>query len=74
VLSDIRESGAIEQDSDYVIFAHREGYYDRNKPQNELELIIAKNRHGETNKILKFDFDLSTQLIKEFPCGYIPTA
>ena len=73
VLSDIRESGAIEQDSDYVIFAHREGYYDRNKPQNELELIIAKNRHGETNKILKFDFDLSTQLIKEFPCGYIPT-
>jgi replicative DNA helicase len=73
VLSDIRESGAIEQDSDYVIFAHREGYYDRNKPQNELELIIAKNRHGETNKILKFDFDLSTQLIKELPCGYNPT-
>ena len=73
VLSDIRESGAIEQDSDYVIFAHREGYYDRSKPQNELELIIAKNRHGETNKILKFDFDLSTQLIKEFPCGYIST-
>lgn len=73
VLSDIRESGAIEQDSDYVIFAHREGYYDRNKTQNELELIIAKNRHGETNKILKFDFDLSTQLIKELPCRYIPT-
>ena len=65
VLSDIRESGAIEQDSDYVIFAHREGYYDRNKPQNELELIIAKNRHGATNRIIKLDFDLSTQLIKE---------
>lgn len=65
MLSDIRESGAIEQDSDFVLFAHREGYYDREKPQNDFDLIIAKNRHGEANKILKFDFDLQTQTISE---------
>lgn len=64
-LSDIRESGAIEQDADFVLFAHREGYYDRSKPQNEFNLIIAKNRHGESNKILNFDFDLATQTIDE---------
>ena len=64
-LSDIRESGAIEQDADFVLFAHREGYYDRSKPQNDFNLIIAKNRHGESNKILNFDFDLATQTIDE---------
>lgn len=65
MLSDIRESGAIEQDSDFVLFAHREGYYDRSKLQNDFDLIVAKNRHGESNKILKFNFDLETQTISE---------
>lgn len=64
-LSDIRESGAIEQDSDFVLFAHREGYYNKDVSQNELEIIIAKNRHGTNNKIIKLNFDLSTQLITE---------
>ena len=64
-LSDIRESGAIEQDSDFVLFAHREGYYNKDVPQNELEIIIAKNRHGANNKIIKLNFDLNTQLITE---------
>lgn len=64
-LSDIRESGAIEQDSDFVLFAHREGYYNKDVLQNELEIIIAKNRHGTSNKIVKLNFDLSTQLITE---------
>lgn len=64
-LSDIRESGAIEQDSDFVLFAHREGYYNQEVSQNELEIIIAKNRHGANNKIVKLNFDLSTQLITE---------
>ena len=65
-LSDIRESGAIEQDADFILFAHREGYYDKNKAQNKLEIIIAKNRHGASNKIINLDFNLETQLIKEF--------
>ena len=62
-LSDIRDSGAIEQDADFVVFAHREGYYNEEANQNELELIIAKNRHGANNKTIKLNFDLKTQLI-----------
>ena len=49
-LSDLRDSGAIEQDADVVLFLHREDYYsdDENVNPNEAECIIAKNRHGET--------------------------
>ena len=50
ILSDLRDSGAIEQDADVVIFLHREDYY-RSKdeqPDNECEVIIAKQRNGET--------------------------
>ena len=56
-LSDLRDSGSIEQDADIVLFLYREGYYDREKgaetaqaavDQNSGECIVAKNRHGET--------------------------
>ena len=48
-LSDLRESGAIEQDADIVMFIHREDYYDENtENRNVANCIIAKNRHGET--------------------------
>ncbi|WP_251316200.1 replicative DNA helicase [Flintibacter muris] len=52
MLSDLRESGAIEQDADIVLFLYREGYYnpDAENP-NLAECIIAKNRHGETGKV-----------------------
>ena len=47
LLSDIRESGAIEQDADVVMFIHREEYYDPETPdKNMAELIIAKQRNG----------------------------
>ncbi len=49
MLSDLRESGAIEQDADIVMFLYREGYYDADTDDPNLaECIIAKNRHGET--------------------------
>jgi replicative DNA helicase len=49
VLSDLRESGSIEQDADNVLFIHREDYYHPNDPPtNEAEIIIAKQRGGET--------------------------
>ena len=48
MLSDLRESGAIEQDADIVIFPFRPMYYEQEKPEmEEAELIIAKNRNGE---------------------------
>jgi len=55
VLSDLRESGSIEQDADIVMFLHRVDYYNQNKPDfvptNITELIIAKHRHGPVGKI-----------------------
>ena len=52
MLSDLRESGAIEQDADIVMFLYREGYYDKDAPNPNLaECIIAKNRHGETRTV-----------------------
>ncbi|MEG2460154.1 MAG: replicative DNA helicase [Clostridia bacterium] len=51
-LSDIRESGSIEQDADQVLFIHRESYY-KEVPENKnlAEVIIAKNRSGSTGTI-----------------------
>lgn len=52
MLSDLRESGAIEQDADIVMFLYREGYYDEDTEDHNLaECIIAKNRHGETGTV-----------------------
>lgn len=47
-MSDLRESGSIEQDADIIMFLYREGYYNKNteKVSNLTELIIAKNRSG----------------------------
>jgi len=48
MLSDLRESGAIEQDADAILFPYRPCYYQDDKPATEdAELMIAKNRHGE---------------------------
>ncbi|MBQ7989666.1 MAG: replicative DNA helicase [Oscillospiraceae bacterium] len=53
MLSDLRESGSIEQDADIVLFLYRDGYYNRDKVEdvNLAECVIAKNRHGETGSI-----------------------
>ncbi len=55
VLSDLRESGSIEQDADLVMFLHRPDYYKQNddnyEPTNITELLIAKHRHGAVGKI-----------------------
>lgn len=45
-LSDLRESGAIEQDADAVFFLYRPEYYDKDNPTNETEVIISKQRNG----------------------------
>ncbi|MDD3766716.1 MAG: replicative DNA helicase [Eubacteriales bacterium] len=56
VLTDLRESGSIEQDADIVLMLHREDYYNPEcEFPGEAELIIAKNRNGETG-IIPFKF------------------
>ena len=52
ILSDLRESGAIEQDADSVMFLYRDDYYHENSEDKGLaECIVAKNRHGETGTV-----------------------
>ncbi|MBR3971381.1 MAG: replicative DNA helicase [Ruminococcus sp.] len=58
-LSDLRDSGSIEQDADIVLFLYREGYYSKEgtpeasptADQNSAECLVAKNRHGETRAV-----------------------
>ena len=57
VLSDLRDSGSIEQDADIVMFLYREDYYKKDSPRKgEADLIVAKNRSGATNPGLPFNF------------------
>lgn len=53
MLSDLRDSGEIEQDADKVIFLHRDDYFDTNKSEENVpvEVIIAKNRNGALDKV-----------------------
>lgn len=57
ILSDLRESGSIEQDADIVAFLYREAYYKRDEqeePDNLTELILEKNRHGSLGTVQLF--------------------
>ena len=55
MLSDLRDSGAIEQDADVVIFLYKDDYYDKKDTDNDegciAEVIVAKNRHGSTKTV-----------------------
>lgn len=75
MMSDLRESGSIEQDADIVMFLLRREYYDENDKPGMAELIIGKNRHGSVGnvyltyrkEIVKFD---NYAPLKQAPEGY----
>nr|WP_269153335.1 DnaB helicase C-terminal domain-containing protein [Neobacillus sedimentimangrovi] len=51
LMSDIRESGSVEQDADVILFLYREAYYDKETQNRSLEIIVAKNRNGPVGTI-----------------------
>lgn len=51
ILSDLRESGSIEQDADIIMFLYRDAYYSDDGDKSVAECIVAKNRHGQTDKV-----------------------
>jgi replicative DNA helicase len=65
ILSDLRESGSIEQDADNVMFIHRPGYYDKNERQDDAEIIISKQRGGPTG-IVHIKWNGSCTMFSDF--------
>uniref|UniRef100_A0A942YC22 DNA 5'-3' helicase n=2 Tax=Neobacillus citreus TaxID=2833578 RepID=A0A942YC22_9BACI len=51
MMSDIRESGSVEQDADVILFLYREAYYDKDSQDHSLEIIVSKNRNGQVGTI-----------------------
>ena len=76
MLSDLRESGAIEQDADVVMFLYRDEYYNKEtEDHNIAECIVAKNRHGEADTVkLAWDGQFTRfsnlELYRDEPQGY----
>jgi len=73
-LSDLRDSGNIEEHADNVWFVYRPGYYDSKTPDNEATIIVDKQRHGEKSRVeIGWDgatqrfFDVDTQHTDEPP-------
>jgi replicative DNA helicase len=69
-LADLRESGAIEQDADVVMFIHRPNFYKRDIPEDErrqAELIIAKQRNGPTDRLNFIFFESNTRFEEAAP-------
>jgi replicative DNA helicase len=66
MLSDLRDSGAIEQDADVVLFVHRQSKFDENAPGDEGELIVGKNRNGSCGTIL-LKWDAKTTKFSDGP-------
>jgi replicative DNA helicase len=65
MLSDLRESGAIEQDADVVIFLYRDDYYNENSDkENVAEINVAKQRNGP-QEVIEAYFDKETTLFKD---------
>lgn len=71
LLSDLRESGAVEQDADIIAFVHRPEYYDEFSEVGRGQIVMAKNRHGDTGKI-EFHYDKTMTKISNFKQNQTP--
>ena len=65
LLSDLRDSGKIEQDADFICFVYRDFYYNSEAPENRIEFILSKSRHGKGKAICEMEFAGETQKIRE---------
>ena len=64
MMSDIRESGSVEQDADVILFLYREKYYDKDTADDSLEIIVSKNRNGAVG-FIKVDYNEHTGKIED---------
>lgn len=71
MLSDLRGSGHLEQDADFVFFVHRPAYFEPKLNPHELKFIIAKSRHTGGNKYFTMSYDGKTQTVTD-PAGDTP--
>jgi len=51
MMSDIRESGSVEQDADIILFLYRDKYYNKESDDDTLEIIVSKNRNGPVGTV-----------------------
>jgi replicative DNA helicase len=71
-LADLRESGAIEQDADFVLLVYREDYYDASTPNPGIaEVIIAASRHSQTGMI-PLRFEAPYTRFEDLPADWVP--
>jgi replicative DNA helicase len=73
MMSDIRESGSVEQDADVILFLYREQYYEKEKETENpsLEIIISKNRNGPTGSVV-VQYNVHTGKIEDQKEGSLP--
>ena len=64
MMSDIRESGSVEQDANVILFLYREKYYDKDTADDSLEIIVSKNRNGAVG-FIKVDYNEHTGKIED---------
>ena len=71
MLSDLRGSGHLEQDADFVFFVHRPAYFDPKLNPHEFKFIVGKSRHTGGGKYFTLSYDAKTQTITD-PAGDTP--
>lgn len=64
-ISDLRDCGKIEQDADTICFVHRPHYFDPAQPEEQLEFIIAKNRHNQSNQVVNLVYNKYIQKVSD---------